>query len=406
MKQKFDVFKFSSITTKMRYSKTFSYETFSARMAIRISSSNAEKIWVQLVVWPADQDKQMCYEIRAAISVLNRQNHQPVHESATFPSIGPRCRVLTAVFSKQDTSEATVCVHDKVLFEADFELQVIEPRFGSPLSHPKGLASLRPTSKAFLTDEMADVTLVIGSEGKEFRVNKTILSARSPVFHAMFFGPEPADERIGIPDVPVPAFGSLLRYFHCQDLVIDKTCLMGTVFAAEKYKVPDVLYAIGVLLDPEAIVSILNIIAGNESQEQLKSQIRDYISEKAETFISSRHFVRLLPVALKFVIGSVGKLNWEAGDRFVRLWKRCEAWAEYNCRVGQMIASAGPVDKRKVMESFLPAFPFRMSPQQFKDGPEASGILTPELVTEYYRKFALCVKESESLDVSKKMKFC
>jgi len=61
---------------------------------------------------------------------------------------------------------------------------------------------------------LSDVVCEVG--GKEFKLHKTILAARSPVFEKMFSNKleETRSNRIKVPQVSIEAFEEVLRYFY------------------------------------------------------------------------------------------------------------------------------------------------------------------------------------------------
>lgn len=61
---------------------------------------------------------------------------------------------------------------------------------------------------------LSDVTIIVG--GKEFKLHKTVLAARSPVFLAMFVNncKEASESRVTIDDIPVDAFEALIKFIY------------------------------------------------------------------------------------------------------------------------------------------------------------------------------------------------
>ena len=71
-------------------------------------------------------------------------------------------------------------------------------------------------SSVCLTDELADVYFRFPNDNiTRIPAHKTILSLRSPVFKAMFYGTFPRkDKDVVIEDVTAPIFESFMRYFN------------------------------------------------------------------------------------------------------------------------------------------------------------------------------------------------
>ncbi|XP_057319185.1 speckle-type POZ protein B-like [Microplitis mediator] len=82
----------------------------------------------------------------------------------------------------------------------------------------------------------SDVTFIVGNE--KFKAHKIILSARSPVFSAMFTHKmkENRDNKVAIPDIEPKIFNKLLEFIYTDeinDLDMDAVSLLE---AADKYQ--------------------------------------------------------------------------------------------------------------------------------------------------------------------------
>jgi BTB/POZ domain-containing protein 9 len=79
-----------------------------------------------------------------------------------------------------------------------------------------------PELKNFYLNELnSDITLII--EGNKMPSHKFVLSAKSSVFSAMFFGDmlESNAQEVEIKDAPIDAFKVMLKYVYSEQLVLD-----------------------------------------------------------------------------------------------------------------------------------------------------------------------------------------
>ncbi|CAO1428971.1 unnamed protein product [Diamesa hyperborea] len=108
----------------------------------------------------------------------------------------------------------------------------IYPKFFSKLSDDFG--------KLFLDSTHSDFTIIVAA--KEFKVHKSVMSARSPVFMKMFESnmKEAADNKVEIIDVDPDVFQHLLIFIYCGKIPINlDLCAMDLFVAADKYGIKD-----------------------------------------------------------------------------------------------------------------------------------------------------------------------
>ena len=90
-------------------------------------------------------------------------------------------------------------------------------------------------AKFFMSMSNSDVTFVIGK--KEFQAHKTILSARSPVFAAMFQHnmKEASLNRVDVVDIEPDIFQALLRFIYTDQVDLTSENSEDLLSAANRY---------------------------------------------------------------------------------------------------------------------------------------------------------------------------
>ncbi|GBM50661.1 Speckle-type POZ protein-like B [Araneus ventricosus] len=133
----------------------------------------------------------------------------------------------------------------------------------------------------------ADVTLKCG--GISIPAHKIILSARSPVFAAMFANPmkESRENEVDITDIDESVLRALLMFMYTgktSDLTVSSAA--DLFFGADKYQLPGLKTACSYFLkdsvSPQSVWRILAI--GDLHDEALKSFAVDYICNKYDEF--------------------------------------------------------------------------------------------------------------------------
>jgi hypothetical protein len=214
----------------------------------------------------------------------------------------------------------------------------------------------------------------------------------------MFYGSIPADDPVKLPEVPVPVFITLLRYFYCKEIIIEKAFIVETAFAADMYDIPDLSFAVGALLKPKSLTLVANAIADTPSHTHLKQQVVDNILNRTPAYFVTNNFYNLSLDAMDMVIEVISHRKLVTPDQAADVWNGIVNWVhnQYEER-GITDRETAPTKLKQVMKSLVDKFPFsRMTPEQFVSGPEASGLLPPNVVIDYYHKYYAKTTEKES----------
>ncbi|XP_067927872.1 speckle-type POZ protein B-like isoform X2 [Watersipora subatra] len=130
----------------------------------------------------------------------------------------------------------------------------------------------------------SDVTLAVGS--KEFKVHKSILSARSPVFHAMFEHDmeESKQNRVAVYDVEEEVMKEMLQFIYTGKASNLEKMVAELLSAADKYALERLKVmceeALCGNLSIENVCEIL-VLADLHSAEQLKTHALDFVNSHA-----------------------------------------------------------------------------------------------------------------------------
>ena len=125
----------------------------------------------------------------------------------------------------------------RYICKLEYEVEKVETNLDGPFSGALQPAADLVTNLAeFLSSTgNSDVTFVV--EGKEFPAHKAIVSARSPVFAAMFQHnmKEAAQNRVDIVDIETEIFQDLLRFMYTDQLDLTVENATGLLAAANRY---------------------------------------------------------------------------------------------------------------------------------------------------------------------------
>jgi hypothetical protein len=376
---------------------------------IREKGDDKSFLEIDLLVWPKDQ-KSVCCNIKAQVNILDCdgtfKHAVLIQKKHFFYKIFPSHPEAVIVRSVRTHISRSLVTSTPVMFEVHCEVTIIGPEFGDPSVIKPGPSSLKRFATDFLNDRKADITFLIGKEKRKFRVSKFALSQCSFVFDTMFYGSMPAGETVTLSDMPVPVFITLLRYSYCEEIIIDKKYIVETEVAADKYDIPDLSFAVGLLLDEESTTEVANVITGTSSHTDLQFVLTDWIANQEAAYFVSRAFYQISSAAMVTIILRLGSRPFLTSDQTGKMWTGIMNWVKDQC-VQLSYDNPSPAQMKQVlgsnMISNLNKFPFsKMTPEQFVAGPKASGLLEPDVVIDYYHKFY--EKATEKDNSFKKMK--
>ncbi|CAG2256651.1 BTBD3_6 [Mytilus edulis] len=98
-------------------------------------------------------------------------------------------------------------------------------------------------SNICLNEDLADVYFSFpGEKSIRYPAHKMVLSMRSPVFKAMFYGAFPQQNRdVEIIDIKPSTFNLMLRYIYTDRLQLTGKIVISLLYAAQKYQMQSLL---------------------------------------------------------------------------------------------------------------------------------------------------------------------
>ncbi|XP_031638057.1 BTB/POZ domain-containing protein 6-A-like [Contarinia nasturtii] len=197
----------------------------------------------------------------------------------------------------------------------------------------KNVVPWRGCEKLYLDTRTADVFFVFGSSREnvvKVPAHKCILSASSPVFDAMFFGPaREIGNTITIVDASPDEFKEFLQFFYLSSVRLTVGHKPRIMNLGEKYMLNVCKKACTEL--SKATLTMENMCLGYElailfNQDDLKEYCEAKISENPMEFFKSQSFLDCEPNLLRYIL----QLDSLKCDESV-VFDGCMAWAKTAC---------------------------------------------------------------------------
>ncbi|XP_041347835.1 BTB/POZ domain-containing protein 2-like isoform X2 [Gigantopelta aegis] len=175
-----------------------------------------------------------------------------------------------------------------------------------------------------------DVTFKVGREQKCVQAHRLIVSIRSGVFEAMFYGPLAEQDEVVIPEVEHDIFEQFLRYLYTDDVTMDGASVMGLLYVSKKYDVKTLeqkcLAYLSSSMTPDNACVILEQAHVFDEQE-LKEKALSFILENGYGALKSSGVTDLCHECLVKIIQAE---ELEVDEQAV--FEAVVAWSESACR--------------------------------------------------------------------------
>ena len=217
--------------------------------------------------------------------------------------------------------------------------------------------------------------------------HKYVLAISSPVFFTMFYGGlAETSDTINITDCDSDVFLRFLRFIYCEEANFeDMKCAIDVWHLADKYDVPSLakecLEYLDGNMDPVDAFDLLTYARrfNNEFLEQTCWEVIDY---NAEAIVADESF---LDVQHAFLLSFVKRSS--ARIKELSLFQALDRWATKKCEEASTNVD-GEHKRRFLGEDMIKQFRFSlMSPKEFADEVEPSGVLQANEVLDVFKQF-------------------
>ena len=218
--------------------------------------------------------------------------------------------------------------------------------------------------------------------------HKYVLATSSPVFFTMFYGDlAETSDTINITDCDSDVFLRFLRFIYCEEANFeDMMCAIDVWHLADKYDVPSLakecLEYLDGNMDPVDAFDLLTYARrfNNEFLEQTCWEVIDY---NAEAIVADESF---LDVQHAFLLSFVKRSS--ARIKELSLFQALDRWATKKCEEASTTVD-GEHKRRFLGEEMIRHFRFSlMSPKEFSDEVEPSGVLQANEILDVFKQFS------------------
>ncbi|KAK3097884.1 hypothetical protein FSP39_014151 [Pinctada imbricata] len=241
------------------------------------------------------------------------------------------------------------------------------------------------------SEDMTDVSFVFPNDGnRRVRAHKLVLSVRSPVFKAMFYGGLPENpENISIPDISANVFTEFIRYIYTDKAELDDRTVTELLYASNKYQFAAMMQKCEeYLLNALSVDNACTVFsqASVFDMTKLKAEVMSYINIHALEVFKSPDFQNLTKDCLADILSSedITASEFDIIEAILQ-------WAEQKCKSRDLEPTG--MNMREVLGDLL--YKLRilsLSLQQFSEIVAVSGILRDDEELCFYRYFSRGVK--------------
>lgn len=190
-------------------------------------------------------------------------------------------------------------------------------------------ASNRAIREIF-NEESTDISFSFPNAGKQkIDAHKTLLSALSPVFKAMFSGNWKESTQVEILDAHFDEFNEFAQYFYTDEITVSTKNVGELLYLAKKYEIPDLVSACSsFLMEHESLDNMVNCLslACTFELDALKVKCKKIICSNTTKVVESEAFIHCDKNAL-FEILSIDSSSCPEE----KVFDACIKWAEHKC---------------------------------------------------------------------------
>ncbi|XP_052813553.1 BTB/POZ domain-containing protein 3-like isoform X1 [Mya arenaria] len=231
---------------------------------------------------------------------------------------------------------------------------------------------------------LTDVKFIFPNDNNESCTgHKLILSMRSAVFEAMFYGPlATEDGEVTISDIEKSTFEMVLRYVYSNNLEVDEDTVLRCLYAAKKYCIDGMLKLCSDFL--ESSVAIDNVCSNFERAQfyelhGLLEKCKTFMTNNAVDILNDADFFSLTNQSLTEFLAN-GQLNPNEALYF----DAANRWSENECLKRDLEITAE--NKQTLLGPALKEIKFGLfTPLEFAEHVPETGLLNKDDQSDIYR---------------------
>ncbi|XP_060554743.1 BTB/POZ domain-containing protein 6-like isoform X3 [Ruditapes philippinarum] len=251
-----------------------------------------------------------------------------------------------------------------------------------------------------MSDHLADVWFAFRDVTTKLPAHKLLLSMRSEVFEAMFYGSlAESSDTIMLEDIDISTMKMVLRYMYSDDIELDVNNVSCCLYAAKKkYALYDMANKCAKFLETKIDVDTACTIyeqAKLYDEAQLATQCIDFITGNSGEVFLSKDFHTL---AFESVLEIVKNDNLNGDESFI--FAAVKGWGESECERKGLEVTSGNL--RSCIGEIIFMIRFSLMPiDVFAKEVEPTGILTTEELLMIYHHLAVKTDDQEVQNVGK-----
>lgn len=224
--------------------------------------------------------------------------------------------------------------------------------------------------------DLTDITLVVGCGDQKaiLRANRFILAACSPVFYAMFYGPDRnlTKTEVVIPDIEPDIFEIFLNYIYLGSAIITTDSAVRLLYCADKYQVTGLQKDCFEFfkLHPANVMNSFVIKYLQCTDKNLRNEYFQIIGDHSMEILQSKEFIQMDKDDIAWLLHTDILLVDEK-----EIYEAALRWASAQCQTQNLEATA--TNMREVLKPALYSIRFPLlKTSDLLEGPGKSGLLT------------------------------
>ncbi|KAM3717883.1 BTB/POZ domain-containing protein [Dirofilaria immitis] len=239
-----------------------------------------------------------------------------------------------------------------------------------------------------LNEWLADVHFIvgIGENSERIPAHSYVLAIASAPFNAMFNGGFEKNDEIELPDIEPVAFKILLKYLYYDNIELDSSNALSTLYAAKKYMITHLARAtidfLNSNLKAENVCLLLSQSQLFEEEQELIDRCWKLVEVDAERVLLSDAFCNINFVLFDEILSRDTLLTREKV-----VYEAALKWAKAEC--GRQNLPVSQMNMRNVLSSALYHIRFPvMTIYEFANGPAKTDMLTCQEINDIFLHFA------------------